>query len=125
MRSLKDLIAAAQNGTFECHSWGSRFPVIDRPDRITLDLDPDPKMQWPAFVDACSLVRALLDKLDLRWFIKTTGGKGLHFVLPLERRYPWDEVKEFSRPGGPSWVVVADAVHCEEYQEPAQGSGVR
>ena len=97
LRSLKDVIAAAQNGTFEFHSWGSRFPVIDRPDRITLDLDPDPKMQWPAFVEACSLVRALLDELDLRWFIKTTGGKGLHFVLPLERRYPWDEVKEFSR----------------------------
>ena len=97
LRTLRDVIAAVQNGAFEFHSWGSRFPGIDRPDRITLDLDPDPNMKWPAFLEACSLVRALLDELDLRWFIKTTGGKGLHFVLPLERRDPWDEVKAFSR----------------------------
>jgi DNA ligase D-like protein (predicted polymerase) len=94
--TLKALIEAVQNGVFELHTWGSSLPRIDRPDRITLDLDPDVEVAWPAFREATEHVRALLDDLGLRWFLKTTGGKGLHFVLPIERRYTWDEAKDFA-----------------------------
>lgn len=93
----RELIASVQGGTFEFHSWGSSFPRIDRPDRITLDLDPDPELPWRTFREALELTRALLDRLELTWFVKTTGGKGLHFVLPIVRRDGWDEVKAFAR----------------------------
>ncbi len=95
--SLHELIASVQGGTFEFHSWGSSLPRIDRPDRITLDLDPDPELPWRTFREALELTRALLDSLELRWFVKTTGGKGLHFVLPIVRRDGWDEIKDFAR----------------------------
>jgi bifunctional non-homologous end joining protein LigD len=94
---LREMIASVQGGTFEFHSWGSSFPRIDRPDRITLDLDPDPELPWRTFREALELTRALLDSLELKWFVKTTGGKGLHFVLPIVRRDGWDEIKDFAR----------------------------
>jgi bifunctional non-homologous end joining protein LigD len=86
-----------QAGVVEFHTWGVRTPRIERPDRITLDLDPDPRLEWPIVREACELVRALLGGLELTGFPKTTGGKGMHIVVPLERRYGWDEVKAFSR----------------------------
>lgn len=97
LETLGQVIGAVQNGVFEFHSWGSRFPRLDRPDRITLDLDPDPGLTWPEFRHACELTRALLERLELVWFLKTTGGKGLHFVVPIEPRCHWDEVKSFAR----------------------------
>ena len=97
IETLGDLIASVQGGTFEFHAWGSSFPRIDRPDRITFDLDPDPDLPWRTFREALELTRALLDSLGLGWFVKTTGGKGLHFVLPIVRRDSWDEVKDFAR----------------------------
>ncbi|HEX4884743.1 MAG TPA: DNA ligase D [Casimicrobiaceae bacterium] len=97
VRTVKELIASVQGGTIEFHEWGATLPRIDRPDRITLDLDPDPALSWDGFREACELTRALLDELELRWFVKTTGGKGLHFVLPIVRRDGWDEVKAFAQ----------------------------
>ena len=94
--TLRALVEALQNGVFEIHTWGSSLPRIDRPDRITLDLDPDARLAWPAFREAVGHVRDLLDELELRWFLKTTGGKGLHFVMPIERRCSWSEAKAFA-----------------------------
>ena len=91
------MVENVQNGAFEFHSWGATFPRLDRPDRITLDLDPDAALPWAAVREACEIMRALLDRLELAWFLKTTGGKGFHFVIPVARRYGWDEVKTFSR----------------------------
>jgi len=97
LKTLEEVVRAVQNGVFEFHSWGVRFPRLDRPDRITLDLDPDIALEWPALRHACELTRALLERLDLDWFLKTTGGKGLHFVVPIAPCYDWDEVKSFAR----------------------------
>jgi bifunctional non-homologous end joining protein LigD len=91
------LVGSVQGGTFEFHSWGTSLPRVDRPDRITLDLDPDAGLDWETFREACELTRALLDRLELRWFVKTTGGKGIHFVLPIARRHAWDDVKAFAQ----------------------------
>ena len=97
MADIADVVRAVQNGSFEFHTWGSSFPRLERPDRITLDLDPDTALSWAALQDAAGQVRALLDSLGLRWFVKTTGGKGLHFVLPITRRHTWAEAKGFAR----------------------------
>ncbi|WP_372585768.1 non-homologous end-joining DNA ligase LigD, partial [Burkholderia vietnamiensis] len=61
------------------------------------DLDPDPALPWSAMIEAAQLVRGLLDELGLRSFCKTSGGKGLHVVVPITRHMGWDDVKAFSR----------------------------
>jgi bifunctional non-homologous end joining protein LigD len=90
-------LSAVQNGAVEFHTWGATVPDIQHPDRITMDLDPGPGISWARLVEATRLVKVLLDQLGLRSFLKTTGGKGLHVVAPLEPDRPWDEVKEFTR----------------------------
>jgi bifunctional non-homologous end joining protein LigD len=94
--TLRAVIEAVQNGAIEFHTWQAAFPRLDRPDRLVLDLDPDPGVTWDAFRASADLVRGLLERLGLAWFLKTTGGKGLHFVLPLERRHDWDDAKAFA-----------------------------
>jgi bifunctional non-homologous end joining protein LigD len=93
---LRGLIALVQLGVLELHTWGSTAPKVERPDRVTFDLDPDPALSWKTLTDGTLLVKALLDELGLRSFLKTTGGKGLHIVMPLARKHTWDEVKGFS-----------------------------
>jgi bifunctional non-homologous end joining protein LigD len=97
IRDLAGLLATVQMGVLELHPWGSRTDKVERPDRMILDLDPDPELPWSQVIDAALRIRGLLDQLGLRSFVKTTGGKGLHVVVPLERRHDWDEVKEFSQ----------------------------
>ncbi len=95
--SLPAVIGLVQMGVLELHTWGAKRDGLDRPDRIIIDLDPDPTVSWKAVVEAAQLVRTLLNGLDLTCFVKTTGGKGLHVVLPLRRVHTWDEVKAFSK----------------------------
>ena len=95
--SLEAVIGMVQRGVIEFHTWGATLPRADRPDRMTLDLDPAPDLPWARVADGARLVRGLLDELGLASFLKTTGGKGLHVVVPLLRRHRWDEVKGFSR----------------------------
>jgi bifunctional non-homologous end joining protein LigD len=94
---VADVVRAVQNGTYEFHTWGASFPRLERPDRIVIDLDPDASLSWRLVREAAEHLRALLDRLGLRWFLKTTGGKGLHFVLPVTRRHTWIEAREFAR----------------------------
>ena len=95
--SLPAVIGLVQMGVLELHTWGAKRDGLDRPDRIIIDLDPDPTVSWKAVIEAAQLVRTLLNELDLTCFVKTTGGKGLHVVLPLRRVHTWDEVKAFSK----------------------------
>jgi bifunctional non-homologous end joining protein LigD len=96
-RSMDDVLGAVQNGAIEFHTWGARVPDIAHPDRITIDLDPGPGVEWETLAEGTRLVKTLLDKLGLASFLKTTGGKGLHVIAPLAPKLPWDEVKEFTR----------------------------
>ncbi len=96
-QSLDALLALVQMGVLEIHTWGAKRDKLDRPDRIILDLDPGPEVDWPSVVEAAQLLRTLLDELSLASFLKTTGGKGLHVVVPLQRVHQWDEVKTFSK----------------------------
>jgi bifunctional non-homologous end joining protein LigD len=71
--------------------------MIDRPDCMVFDLDPDPALPWASVVEGAQLTKVLLDELGLKSFLKTSGGKGLHIVVPLARRHNWDAVTEFSQ----------------------------
>lgn len=97
VNNLKALIGAVQMGTIEFHTWGSGSRDIDRPDCITLDLDPDPELPWRSMLEATELVLAVLDELGLQSWLKTSGGKGMHIIIPLARHADWDTVKTFSR----------------------------
>jgi bifunctional non-homologous end joining protein LigD len=93
---LEAVVSAVQNGAIELHTWGASVPDIAHPDRITMDLDPDEQLPWKTLVEGTVLTRQLMDGLGLKSFLKTTGGKGLHVVAPIERDMGWDEVKQFT-----------------------------
>jgi bifunctional non-homologous end joining protein LigD len=95
--TIKDLVALAQIGALEIHVWGSQADKLEYPDRMFFDLDPDPSLPWPRVVDSAHQIRAFLREIGFESFVKTTGGKGLHVVVPLQRRHDWDEVKAFSK----------------------------
>ena len=95
--SLAALVGLVQMGVLEVHTWGPRRDKLDSPDRMILDLDPDPAVDWSSVIEGAQLLRTLLSELDLASFVKTTGGKGLHVVVPLQRVHTWDEVKTFSK----------------------------
>jgi len=95
--STAAVVGLVQMGVIELHTWGSTTRDLSRPDRMIFDLDPDPAVPWRQVMAAAHLVRERLADLELESFVKTTGGKGLHVVVPLARRHDWDEVKPFSR----------------------------
>src|SRR6185312_11521992 len=81
----------------EIHTWNSRVDHVEQPDRMVLDLDPGPEVRWPAIVSAARLVRRVLSALGLESFVKTTGGVGLHVVVPLAPELDWRECFALSR----------------------------
>lgn len=95
--SLPAIISLVQIGVLEFHTWGASEGHLDKPDRMIFDLDPAPELPWTQVVEAARLIRALLDDIGLRSFLKTTGGKGLHVVVPLTPERGWNEVKLFSK----------------------------
>ena len=96
--SPQGLLSLVQMGVLEIHVWGSRVDMVEQPDLIVMDLDPAPELEWEAVVAGAKEVRDKLKDLGLVSFVKTTGGKGLHVVVPISRgRADWDEVKAFTR----------------------------
>ncbi len=95
--SLPAIISLVQMGVLELHTWGSRRDKLDCPDRIIFDLDPGPGVKWVTIIEAANMIRDYLSALKLTSFLKTTGGKGLHVVVPLAQRNTWTEVKAFSK----------------------------
>jgi bifunctional non-homologous end joining protein LigD len=96
INSGEALIGAVQMSTVELHTWNATTSNLDKPDRFVLDLDPDPALPWKSMVEATQLTLSVLDELGLKAFLKTSGGKGIHLVVPLTRKLGWDEVKDFS-----------------------------
>ncbi|MEZ4601204.1 MAG: DNA ligase D [Syntrophotaleaceae bacterium] len=94
---LPGIISLVQLGVLEIHPWPSREDNLERPDRMVFDLDPAENVGWQEVIEGALAVRELLGDLGLESFVKTSGGKGLHVVVPLARRSSWDELKDFSR----------------------------
>jgi bifunctional non-homologous end joining protein LigD len=97
VHDLKGLLTLIQFGVLEIHAWGARSDDIERPDRVVFDLDPDPTVPWKRVVQSARWIRELLQQRKLKSFVKTTGGKGLHVVAPIARKYTWAEVKQFAK----------------------------
>ncbi len=96
INNLEALIGAVQMSAMELHTWNAVAKNLERPDRFILDLDPDPALPWKTMVEATQLTLAVLDELGLKSFLKTSGGKGIHVVVPLTPKADWDAVKDFS-----------------------------
>lgn len=96
INNAEALIGAVQMSTVELHTWNATTVDLEKPDRFVLDLDPDPALPWKSMVEATALTLTVLDELGLKAFLKTSGGKGIHLVVPLTRKHGWDEVKDFS-----------------------------
>ena len=90
------VLELAQFNALEFHPWGALAQTPERADRIVFDLDPGPDVPWRRVVDAARLVRKHLRALGLVSYVRTSGGKGLHVVVPLKPAYPWPQVKDFA-----------------------------
>jgi bifunctional non-homologous end joining protein LigD len=95
--NLAALMGLVQMGVLELHTWGSRQSHLNQPDRITMDLDPDPSLPWIKVVEGAQLVKFLLENIGLASFVKTTGGKGLHVVVPIRPELDFVEIKAFAK----------------------------
>ncbi|MCE3271670.1 MAG: ATP-dependent ligase-like protein [Ramlibacter sp.] len=95
--SERGLLSAAQMNVIEFHTWNGVKGAIGKPDRMTFDIDPGEGVGWPQIQEAATLVRTMLQELGLPCFLKTSGGKGLHLVVPLKKQLDWDTVKSFSQ----------------------------
>jgi bifunctional non-homologous end joining protein LigD len=91
------VLGAAQMNVIEFHTWNAPARHLERPDRMVFDLDPGEGVAWPAIREAALLTRTLLQELGLRSWLKTSGGKGLHLVVPIMARWPHDVVKKLSQ----------------------------
>ena len=97
IKDERGLVALVQMGVLEVHPWGAGIDRPDRPDQMILDLDPGEGLSFSHVVAAARDLRAFLERLGLQSFVKTTGGKGLHLVVPIERRHDWPTVKAYAR----------------------------
>ena len=95
--SVSAVVALVQLGALELHPWGASAPKLHFADRIVFDFDPDDDLAWDELVQAVNLLNTLLQEIGLQGFLKTTGGKGLHVVIPIEPTLRWDAIKAFSK----------------------------
>ena len=93
---LAGLIGMVQAGVVEIHPWGSTVDRLEEPDRLIFDLDPGEDVPWSAVIEAALETRERLRKVGLASFVKTSGGKGLHVVVPIVPRVGWEEAKAFT-----------------------------
>jgi len=97
IKDVQGLMALVQLDALEIHVWGSQAKAPEKPDRLVFDLDPAPDVKFGEVKKAALELRGMLEQLKLESFLKTTGGKGLHLVVPFTPGPSWDEVKDFSR----------------------------
>lgn len=95
--SIEGLLELVQMGTLEIHVWGSRVDQLDKPDTLIFDLDPGEGVSWGEIKTAAAELREYLTELGLVSFLRTTGGKGLHLVVPVQRRHDWGQTKHFCK----------------------------
>lgn len=98
VRGLPSLVALVQLGVLEFHPWNARSDRMDRPDQLVFDLDPGPGVGWDALREGALALREVLEGLGFEHvYLRTTGGKGLHLLVPLVRRSGWEEAKAFAK----------------------------
>jgi bifunctional non-homologous end joining protein LigD len=94
---LTGLLSLVQASVVEIHPWGSTIDHLEKPDHLIFDLDPGENVRWEVVIEAAHDVHDRLAALSLQSFVKTSGGKGLHIVAPIQPEAGWEEVKTFTK----------------------------
>jgi len=97
VESAEEIVACAKVQTVEFHGWGSRAGAVETPDRLVIDLDPDPKLGFETVKEAALQVHRGFEALGLESFALLSGGKGIHIAVPLEAVAEWNQVREFAK----------------------------
>jgi bifunctional non-homologous end joining protein LigD len=108
--SARALVQIINGGIIELHTWNSCVTHLEQPDRVVLDLDPGPGVPWAQLARAALYVRDMLERLGLASWVKTTGGKGLHVVVPCKPALDWDQCLQFARAFAHT-IAAADPKH--------------
>lgn len=95
--SVEGIIGLIQLGTLEIHIWNTHAQHIETPDQLVFDIDPDEGVTWKDITNTASIFRKRLEQIGLKSFLKTTGGKGLHVVTPLQPKFDWELAKQFAK----------------------------
>jgi bifunctional non-homologous end joining protein LigD len=107
IEDVAGLVALVQMGVLEVHPWNARVDGPELPDQVIFDLDPGEGLDFADVVAGAATLRIILDELGLAGFVKSTGGKGLHILVPIERRHAWPEVKAFAKAIGDRLAAAA------------------
>ncbi|QRM31022.1 non-homologous end-joining DNA ligase [Microvirga sp. VF16] len=107
VRDIQGVVALVQSGVLEMHVWGATLADLERPDRLIFDFDPGEGVEWPRVIEGALALRERLKGLQLEGFVKTTGGKGLHVVVPIKPKAPWKDANAFTR-------EIAEAMAADE-----------
>ena len=113
--SLAGVVGLVQMDVLEIHTWNSRCARVEQPDRIVIDLDPGQDVGWAAVVRAARFVREFFGAMELDTFVKTTGGRGLHVVVPLVPKADWSECLAFARAFAASVVRLSPALFTDQF----------
>jgi bifunctional non-homologous end joining protein LigD len=113
IQDLTGLLALVQAGVLEIHPWGSTLTKPERPDRLVFDLDPGEGVGWDAVVQGAVDVREHLRGRGLESFVKTSGGKGLHVVVPIRPTVSWDEAKTFAAGVAAAMTKASPALYTD------------
>jgi len=111
IRDVQGLLELVQMNVLEFHPWGAKADDVERCDRIVFDLDPHPTVEWKRVIAAARDMKTHLEKIGMESFVRTSGGKGLHVVVPLNPPCLWESVRHFTQ----SFAQAMTALRPKEY----------
>ncbi|HVT63375.1 MAG TPA: non-homologous end-joining DNA ligase, partial [Legionellaceae bacterium] len=97
LKNINGLQALAQMGVLEIHPWGSTIQALEKPDILIFDIDPAPRIRWRTIVNTAFELKQYLEQYGVMSFVKSTGGKGLHVVVPIQPMHHWHEISIFCK----------------------------
>ena len=111
LKDKQGLLNLVQMSVLEIHPWGSSITNLEQPDIIIFDLDPAEDLPWEKTIESAFEIKKHLEKYHLQSFVKTTGGKGLHLVIPIKAQFEWEDVKVFTR----VFAQFLEKIHPDKY----------